>query len=583
MPKIPDYTSQAVVQPPASPPLVSDQAAAMPWLEMSRTASHAEKAATMFASRLYEADQASTLSKSMADASIAMATLRTEFMASPEFNLKPEGTVQVYQDKLKQLGQTLAAKIQDAPARGLFTDHYNKLAASHSVQFIGDARKAKVNLIQGATLNSIDKFTQAAAIAANDDIFKQNLGYMESALAGAVASGAIEADKAEALRQTAIRTALRSRAELGLVSNPVQVAHDIANRTGIYKDLPELDRANLSLQAEHRLKYLENQGKGLATGNAYKMVWDTFQLGNPGADIAGALQYVRNPSNWPLLGLTEKQELEEADKIGTMLYTEHSRLQNLIQEKTKTATEKYNQTAFDKFVTGQLSVDEINNAKITIDGKDQPLDLQHKTHWLSAVTAQSRAEERPNHELESQVLSRIWDNTITDVSQLVPLLARGGLSAGQAIKMKSAIAEHINPDKSPFFKEAMKTFDLTFKGKSELFEMRAEFMSLLDWHVKNDNEGKGLKGSEITDKARELMTKQGNNFVSRWMNDYPFQKEVEETPWRTDQRRNAPAVPSDTDAMIRGIVGSAKDPEERKEMARQLRGKGIDPTRYGLE
>lgn len=567
-PRIPSYESRVglpetagTVQAPAGAATLPAEAAAKGFGQLSDVGFRID-------SELTRAAIASGVSKATADASVLLNDMRNRYLSSPEFNLDPEGTKAAYLQEIETLHQNTSKTLGDSHARTIFDENFNKLAGSHVVQFSNDVRKARVNLVQGETLASVNGFINAAASAPDERTYHENIKGIYGALGGAVASGAIPMDQAERMREHSVRTALLARANAGLLTNPQQVLSEISAKQGVWSNLPELDRANLMEASENRVKALNREARvgldaKLATA-AYSQVWKTFQLGN-GGDVSSAIKWLDNPENAQAVGLVE---LDQVRQVQNQLYTQVQHDQAMKDLGDKQRAEKFSQAALENFVGGKLTIPDVLKADVPFAVKE---------HWIKNIDLQGKQEEREDPKVYSDVLAKIWSREITDVGQLVPYLG-AGLSGKSAKGLSESIKQAQEPVKSQWVQMSRDLYKAKYKGDAEMEALLPDFLNNLDWHVKSEN----LKGQAIFDRAKELMTPlEENRWWKFWQSEEAitptFQREIKEQPWKgSPPPATDPRVKDRIDQLRTGGMGD-------DEIANHLKGVGIDPAAYGLK
>lgn len=577
MPKIPDYSSQVRVTDSAGTVPVPTGSAVLPFEAQSKAFGVGAKYAAEVGSLIDQAEASSQVAAASADASIKLNDLRNQFLDSPEFNLNPSSMRGKYEEEVRKLGDQIQSSIKGSIGQEFFRDQFDKLAAHHTVQFSNDIRKGQVNLTQAGYLQALDRYSRAAASAPDEGLFRQNMKGLAVSKAGMIASGAYSADQAETIYQTAQRNAVKGRAELGLVSNPAQLLRDLSDPEGKYKDLHADARASLMINAEHRMKYLENKDNDLLVTRATELVFNQFGLGGPNPDLQGALAFAGNPNNLAALGLTETKQLAS---VQNFIATEYNRQELARNKVEKQKAEVFSQGAINKFVEGKLGVSEITRADIPSETKQ---------HWINAIGTQARREEKPNPELYSKLLADVWNGNITETQQIIPHMGPGGISATQARSLDEARKQAQEPTKSQYFRMSIDLYKAKHKGDDEMLKLLPEFQSNLDWHIKGEN----LKGPEIYDRAKQLMTPlEENRWWKFWQSDEaitpPFQRELEEQPWRTmppsgGRVRGVVPQPGQIDPRIQERIDKLRgEGVSDADMAAEFKQYGIDPKLYGL-
>ena len=498
MPQIPDYTAKVGLPTETGEVKVPSGIASDPWESLAKGAAVASTIGFEVSERLNRADQVRQVSESTANASIALNDLRNQWLQSEDFNINPEETFQAYRQRLVDSGKKMAETIPNSQARAVFEDHYRKLAASHVIQGTDDTRRKRLDIIGAGVLRDVDKLHNAAAAAPSDDIFVKNMALLNGSIAGAMASGAITYEHGERMRQQSQESALRSRAQLGLLTNPRELMRKLEDGKGIWKNIPVQERAQLMETAQNRAYTFDQRAKAeakeQAVNNAYSYAYNTFHLDNPNADFDGAIRWLQNPENAKSMGL---QDPLDAAHVTNLIHTQRQHALAAQEQAEKVRVEKITDEFLTLYNQGKLDVGTIEKAKIPVPVKE---------HWQNNVAAQSRGEERTNPAMYTAIIAAMHEDDpskrITDFSQIKQYIGvgPGKISGKEAMALRKDLEIALEPPKSAYFAMAKQDFLAKNANDPEMKAMYPQFMNLLSQHVKAE----GLKGEQIWTKAQEL-------------------------------------------------------------------------------
>ena len=554
-PRIPTYESQGTLPEKTGAVPVPVGPAVLPYEAAARGFDQATNITSTLDAHITHAEHAAQVSKATAQAMIQAAQFRDSVLSSPEFNADPQATQQYFQEGLGKIGKSIADTIPSSQAKAVFQQHFNSFTGTHVSQFINDARMKRIQNLQGSTLEVVDASMLSASKARSPEEFKKALVNGYAAIADAEGSGALHGEHAVKLREHMKVTAQTGLAANMAISDPLGLIRDLQSGEGIFRDMPELNRAHLLEHTENKIdRMLAKQEQELtpaAKNYAWSYVRGMFHLDDPKAgpdDYDLAARWSQNPANWKEMGVDiAKDPMAIVQHITSSIDAEkHQTLQNRDRAERQQIA-NWNLGLIDKWVKGELKTEDIYNSPgIPVNDHTNAI----KSQWDNARTALQTEEDKQRTEgARADLTYAAMTGELDDIEKALPFVQHGVLNAAQLKDLNHTIQSAQDPANSRWLKLVDQHYKDVF-GKDD--KHLTDFMVMFDEYLKNPKDGKKLTGKAIYDAADEFMQPGRDRKWYEWLGGAtgwkpeetksPFQRAWEGTYGKLPSERKPPLV-----------------------------------------
>lgn len=342
--------------------------------------------------------------------------------------------------------------------------------------------------------------------------------------------------------QEAISQYQASGRHLGVFSSPedrdayaqelhLAQARKVGGRQGIATLLRPDRAAELAKVAEGRLQHMTNESQKAAAdaekariartnNDAYRKIYQDFNLVNPDADYAGAVAFIENPENAKSLGL----DVGQIKEVSGMIETQRNQRRGAKDEAEKRRFDLVDAKFLDLYNKRQLTPDMVTEPMLG-------LPKSQRDSWLESIRKQS--EEKPNPRLFDKVLAGIVTGDVKAKTQ-IPIPGQevpgyGFLSGRDVVALRKAYDEEQDPSRSKYFIMLRDEFLRTFKDDESQKQGVNEFLAVLARDIKK----KGLEGLDIYKHGRELMAETGRGYIDLMIkeNAFPVKYQEEFADW----------------------------------------------------
>ena len=491
MPQIPVYDVPKAIPAPVDLPNIPTNLGTPVEEAMQKAGAQLFTEGVKWTDMIQKAQTQAAVSKSIADATVAISDYRNKMLQSPEFNTDPGTARTTWDSKVREMAGQYGQGVPEGQARQLYQEHVNKLIAAHTVSFSGDVAKKQVEIVKGAGMSAMENFSRAAAVAPDDNTFMEIEKNAMATVNGMIASGALGMDDGVRVWDSWKKATGTGRAHLELLNNPGKVIADVQAGSPAYKGLDANTTAQIVSTAAARSEHLERESRvnandlekkrqTEANDYAYKYVFGLYGLGKDGGSFSEAEKHVMDPDKAAELGLTT---LEQRVHVSNAIHAEQTRL----AQANADAQKKIDVDGMNKVLTGKITADEILAS---------PMSPEKKEHAIGLLT---KADNQTDRATWDYVFNGVTSGQITDPSDIMQF--KDTLSKEDIVRFTGMVNTQQDPSKNTWFRQAVKSWEkkhnYDFMNMSDASEAKADFVFGLQEKVLKDK----LTGPAILDAA----------------------------------------------------------------------------------